>query len=239
LDLAGSGHLALSRVEILVLDEADRMLDMGFIHDIRRILKLLPQKRQNILFSATTSNEVRKFARTVLHNPQTIDVSGGNSTVNTVHHVVHRVSGKQKTHTLVHLLGAERCNRTLVFTRTKHGANKLTGRLLKSGVQAAAIHGNKSQTARAKALNEFKKGQIRVLVATDIAARGLDIEELPRVVNFDLPDVPVDYIHRIGRTGRAGKSGRAVSLVSAEEQPLLAAIEKTLGRRIPVEAINS
>lgn len=235
LDLAASGHVGLSRVQILVLDEADRMLDMGFIHDIRRILKLLPQKRQSLLFSATYSNEIRKLAGTVLHNPKTIDVSGGNNTVGTVHQVVHQVSRQQKTHLLIELLNSDPRNRTLVFTRTKHGANRLTGQLQKAGVQAAAIHGNKSQTARAKALSEFKKGNIRVLVATDIAARGLDIEQLPHVVNFELPHVPLDYIHRIGRTGRAGRHGRAVSLVSAEEQPLLAAIEKVIERRIPVE----
>jgi ATP-dependent RNA helicase RhlE len=219
LDLVGSGHASLSRIEILVLDEADRMLDMGFIHDIRRILKLLPQHRQNLLFSATYSNDIRKLARTVLQHPKNIDVSGGNRAVKTVRHVVHQVSRKQKPHLLIQLLRTDHPDRTLVFTRTKHGANRLTGQLLKFGVQAAAIHGNKSQTTRTKALN------------------GLDIEQLPSVVNFNLPNVPLDYIHRIGRTGRAGKSGQAVSLVSAEEQPLLTAIEKVLNRPIPVECV--
>jgi ATP-dependent RNA helicase RhlE len=223
----------LSRVEILVLDEADRMLDMGFIRDIRRILALLPAKRQNLLFSATFSDEIRKLADGLLHDPVMIDAAPRrNAESELVAQRVHPVRQDRKRELLAHLVSSGDWRQVLVFTRTKHGANRLSEQLCKGGIEATAIHGNKSQPARTKALAGFKAGTVRVLVATDIAARGLDIEELPHVVNFDLPHVAEDYVHRIGRTGRAGSTGEAISLVSHEERPLLAAIEKLLGRRI-------
>ncbi len=237
LDHAGQGTVDLSGVEILILDEADRMLDMGFIHDIKRVLKLLPAKRQNLLFSATYSDEIKRLADKLLNNPEMIEVARRNTAAEKVDQVVHPVGLKAKRVLLAQLIKDGDWERALVFTRTKHGANRLATYLEKSGIGAAAIHGNKSQTARTRALSEFKAGKVRILVATDIAARGLDIDKLPHVVNFDLPNVAEDYVHRIGRTGRAGRSGMAVSLVSADEQKLLRPIERLLGRQISVEVI--
>ncbi len=238
LDHAGQGTVDLSGVEILILDEADRMLDMGFIHDIKRVLKLLPAKRQNLLFSATYSDEIKRLADKLLNKPAMIEVARRNTAAEKVDQVVHPVGLKAKRVLLAQLIKDGDWERALVFTRTKHGANRLATYLEKSGIGAAAIHGNKSQTARTRALAEFKAGKVKILVATDIAARGLDIDKLPHVVNFDLPNVAEDYVHRIGRTGRAGRSGMAVSLVSADEQKLLRPIERLLGRQIPVEIID-
>jgi ATP-dependent RNA helicase RhlE len=237
LDHAAERHVDLSRIEILVLDEADRMLDMGFIRDIRRVLSLLPARRQNLLFSATFSDEIRALANGLLREPVSIDIAPRNTPVELVEHSVYRVEGGAKQALLTHLLRspAEACQ-TLVFTRTKHGANRLAEQLDRAGISSAAIHGNKSQGARTRALADFKAGRVAVLVATDIAARGLDIAELPQVVNYELPHVPEDYVHRIGRTGRAGRAGVAVSLVSREEHDRLRAIEKMLRRPIPVLA---
>jgi len=227
----------LSRVEILVLDEADRMLDMGFIHDIRRILALLPQRRQNLLFSATFSDEIRKLADGLLDAPVQIEVARRNAASELVAQRVHRVPAARKRELLAHLVSRGDWRQVLVFTRTKHGANRLADQLARGGISATAIHGNKSQPQRTRALADFKSGTVRVLVATDIAARGLDIEALPHVVNFDMPHVAEDYVHRIGRTGRAGSSGEAISLVSPEERPLLAAVEKLLARRLDQQAV--
>ncbi|MEK6593640.1 MAG: DEAD/DEAH box helicase [Pseudomonadota bacterium] len=238
LDHVGQKTVDLSHVEILVLDEADRMLDMGFIRDIRRILALLPAKRQNLLFSATFSDDIRKLADGLLHAPVMVDVARRNAESELVAQRIHPVAQDKKRHLLAHLVSSGDWRQVLVFTRTKHGANRLSEQLCKAGIEATAIHGNKSQPARTKALAGFKAGTVRVLVATDIAARGLDIEELPHVVNFDLPHVPEDYVHRIGRTGRAGSTGEAISLVSPEELPLLAAIEKLLGRRVERQVID-
>ncbi|MBN2646079.1 MAG: DEAD/DEAH box helicase [Desulfuromonadaceae bacterium] len=232
LDHVGQKSLDLSQVEMLVLDEADRMLDMGFIHDIRRILALLPQKRQNLLFSATFSDEIKRLANGLLNAPQRIEVARSNSAAEGVAQVIHPVEKSRKRELLSYLIGSQNWKQVLVFTRTKHGANRLSEQLEKDGLRSAAIHGNKSQGARTKALADFKKGSVRVLVATDIAARGLDIDQLPYVVNYELPNVSEDYVHRIGRTGRAGHQGRAVSLVSGEEQKLLADIEKLLQRKL-------
>lgn len=237
LDHVGQGTLDLSRIEILVLDEADRMLDMGFIHDIRKVLKLLPQKRQNLLFSATYSNEIKQLADGLLHRPELIEVTQRNSAVQTVSQLVHMVDREDKRKLLSHLIHTGGWHQVLVFTRTKHGANRLSEQLSRDGITSAAIHGNKSQTARTRALQEFKSNQVRVLVATDIAARGLDIDRLPHVVNFELPNVPEDYVHRIGRTGRAGSNGAAISLVCAEERKLLEDIQKVLKQRVPVAAV--
>ena len=237
LDLAGRGDLDLSRVKMLVLDEGDRMLDMGFIPDIRRILGLLPRKRQNMLFSATYSDEIRDLADRLLHHPEMIDVAPRNAAVETVAQVVHPVAGTRKRELLSKLILEGDWRQVLVFTRTKHGANRLAKQLLSDGVSAAAIHGNKSQTARTYALAEFKRGAVRTLVATDLASRGLDIDQLPHVVNYELPHVAQDYIHRIGRTGRAGANGVALSLVCAEERPLLAGIQRLLRRAIEVKGI--
>jgi ATP-dependent RNA helicase RhlE len=228
LDLHNQNAVNFSQVEVLVLDEADRMLDMGFIHDIKKILAKLPAKRQNLLFSATFSNEIRSLAKGMVNNPVEISVSPRNTTVELVEQLVHPVDKAQKSALLTQLIQDGDWRQVLVFTRTKHGANKLAKQLDSRGIRSAAIHGNKSQSARTKALLEFKNGQTPVLVATDIAARGLDIEQLPHVVNFDLPNVPEDYVHRIGRTGRAGASGQAVSLVSADEVKLLSGIEKLI-----------
>ena len=233
LDHVGQGTLNLSKVEILVLDEADRMLDMGFIHDIRKVLALLPKQRQNLLFSATFSQEIRQLADRLLNAPASVDVARRNTAAEQVAQVVHPVDKTRKRELLSHLIGSENWRQVLVFTRTKHGANRLAQQLDRDGLSAAAIHGNKSQGARTRALAGFKDGSVRVLVATDIAARGLDIDQLPHVVNFELPHVPEDYVHRIGRTGRAGNDGDAVSLVCVDEHKLLRDIEGVLGRPIP------
>jgi len=238
LDHTGRRTVDLSAVEILILDEADRMLDMGFIHDIKRVLKLLPNKRQNLLFSATFSTEIKRLADKLLNKPVMIEVARKNIAAEKVDQVIYPVGLKAKRVLLAQLIKDGEWERALVFTRTKHGANRLATYLEKSGIGAAAIHGNKSQTARTRALSEFKSGKVRILVATDIAARGLDIDRLPHVVNFDLPNVAEDYVHRIGRTGRAGCSGMAISLVSADEQKLLRPIERLLGNKIAVEVID-
>lgn len=237
LDHASQRTVDLSRVEILVLDEADRMLDMGFIHDIRKVLALLPEKRQNLLFSATFSEDIRRLASRMLNDPAFIDVAPRNSTAELVQQVMHPVDKSRKRALLSHLVSSGDWQQVLVFTRTKHGANRLVEQLMRDGLSAAAIHGNKSQSARTKALSDFKQGAIRLLVATDIAARGLDIEELPHVVNYELPNVPEDYVHRIGRTGRAGAEGRAVSLVSADESKHRMAIQRLLKQDIPTVVI--
>ncbi|HSO07343.1 MAG TPA: DEAD/DEAH box helicase, partial [Pelomicrobium sp.] len=232
LDHVGQKTVNLSQVEILVLDEADRMLDMGFIHDIRKILALLPKKRQNLLFSATFSEEIRELASGILHDPAEVQVARRNAESELVAQRIHPVAKERKRALLAYLVGSGDWKQVLVFTRTKHGANRLAEQLCKDGIEATAIHGNKSQPARTKALAGFKEGTVRVLVATDIAARGLDIEELPHVINYELPNVPEDYVHRIGRTGRAGVSGEAISLVSPDEHAFLADIEKLIKRRI-------
>ncbi len=228
IDLHNQKAIRFDQLEILVLDEADRMLDMGFIHDIRRILSFLPRQRQNLMFSATFSEEIRKLAKGIVNNPVEISVSPRNTTVETVKHWICPVDKKRKSALLVKLIKDNSWHQVLVFARTKHGANRLTRQLEDKGLKTLAIHGNKSQGARTRALAEFKKGGIQVLVATDIAARGIDISELPQVVNFDLPNVPEDYVHRIGRTGRAGKLGQAVSLVSADEIKQLVDIERLI-----------
>jgi len=237
LDLVSQGEIDLSRIEILVLDEADRMLDMGFIHDIRRIIKLVPRKRQTLLFSATFSDEIRRLSAGLLHNPEHIDVAPRNTTAERISQLVHPVARSSKRALLSWLIGSKEWRQVLVFTRTKHGANRLARQLERDGLTTAAIHGNKSQGARTRALAGFKSGKLRVLVATDIAARGLDIEQLPHVVNYELPNIPEDYVHRIGRTGRAGMEGEAVSLVSADENGYLRDIERLLGQKIPRETI--
>ena len=232
LDLYQQRAISFQSLEILVLDEADRMLDMGFIHDIRRILKVLPPKRQNLLFSATFSEEIRALAKGLVNNPLEISVTPRNTTAETVKQWICPVDKSQKSALLTNLIKDQEWKQVLVFSRTKHGANRLAKHLEGKGIRAAAIHGNKSQNARTQALADFKSGKARVLVATDIAARGLDIEQLPQVVNFDLPNVPEDYVHRIGRTGRAGASGQAVSLVSADEFKLLHDIEKLINQKL-------
>jgi ATP-dependent RNA helicase RhlE len=237
LDHVGQKTLNLSKVDILVLDEADRMLDMGFIHDIRKILALLPRERQNLLFSATYSKEIKQLTNTLLNSPAMIDVARRNTTAELVSQVIHPVDRERKREFLSHMIGSRNWKQVLVFTRTKHGANRLSQQLERDGITAAAIHGNKSQGARTRALASFKQGSVRVLVATDIAARGLDIDQLPHVVNYELPNVPEDYIHRIGRTGRAGNEGEAVSLVCVDEQKLLQDIERLLKREITKEII--
>jgi len=236
LDHFGRGKLLMNGVEILVIDEADRMLDMGFIRPIRRLLAALPAQRQNLLFSATFSTEIRELAGSILRNPQSIDIAPRNAPVELIDHRVYHVDTAHKHPLLTRLISDGGGRQSLVFTRTKHGANRLAERLERDGLSCAAIHGNKSQGARTRALEDFKQGKIQVLVATDIAARGLDISELPHGVNFELQHVPEDYVHRIGRTGRAGRSGEAVSLVSRDERERLRAIEKMLGRAIPVAA---
>ena len=238
LDLHQQGEVNFKDLEILVLDEADRMLDMGFIHDIRRILKLLPEKRQNLMFSATFADEIRSLTSKMLHNPLEVSVSPRNAAAETVEQWVYPVDKKSKPALLRHLIVDNDWQQVLVFSRTKHGANRLAQYLEKAGINAAAIHGNKSQGARTKALAGFKGGKVRVLVATDIAARGLDIEQLPQVVNFDLPNVPEDYVHRIGRTGRAGSTGQAFSLVSADEIKQLNGIEQVIQRHLTREYID-
>ncbi len=238
LDHAGQGTLDLSRVEILVLDEADRMLDMGFIHDIRKVLALLPSKRQNLLFSATYSDAIRQLADRLLDSPVEIEVARRNTTAESIAQVVHPVDRERKRELLAHLIRAGDWRQVLVFTRTKHGANRLAEQLERDGLSAAAIHGNKSQGARTKALADFKQNRVKVLVATDIAARGLDIDQLPHVVNFELPHVAEDYVHRIGRTGRAGRDGEAVSLVCVDERALLAGIERLLKRSLTQRVVD-
>lgn len=226
LDLYNQNAVKFKQVEILVLDEADRMLDMGFIRDIQKILALLPKQRQNLLFSATFSNDIRKLAKTMVNNPVEISVTPRNASAPTVEQWVYPVDKGKKTALLIQLIKEEQWHQVLVFSKTKHGANKITKLLEASGIKAAAIHGNKSQGARTRALAEFKQGKVQALIATDIAARGLDIDQLPQVVNFDLPNVAEDYVHRIGRTGRAGASGKAISLVCSEESNLLKDIER-------------
>jgi ATP-dependent RNA helicase RhlE len=233
LDHANQKNVDLSGVEILVLDEADRMLDMGFIRDIKKILAMLPKQRQNLLFSATFSDEIKTLADGLLHNPGFVEVARRNTASELVEQTVHMVAQSHKRELMSHLIKQNDWQQVLIFTRTKHGANRLAEKLVKDNIQAAAIHGNKSQGARTKALAQFKDGTMRVLVATDIAARGLDIDQLPQVVNFELPNVPEDYVHRIGRTGRAGSSGAAVSLVDREELKFLKDIEKLIKREIP------
>ncbi|NES08927.1 DEAD/DEAH box helicase [Pseudomonas laurentiana] len=232
LDLAGQGSVDLSHVETLVLDEADRMLDMGFIHDVKKVLARLPAKRQNLLFSATFSKDITDLADKLLHNPERIEVTPPNTTVERIEQRVYRLPAGHKRALLAHLITVGAWEQVLVFTRTKHGANRLAEYLEKHGLTAAAIHGNKSQNARTKALADFKAGTVRVMVATDIAARGLDIDQLPHVVNFELPNVEEDYVHRIGRTGRAGRSGEAISLVAPDEEKLLKSIERVTRQKI-------
>ena len=238
LDLQNQGFLSLSNVEILVLDEADRMLDMGFLRDIKRIISLLPSKTQNLLFSATFSKDIKKLATEFLYQPSIVEVSPENSTVDKINQKIYRVAKDKKTGLIIKLISGGNWKQVLVFTRTKHGANRLCKKMISAGISAAAIHGNKTQGARTKALAGFKSNSIRVLVATDIAARGLDIPLLPHVINFEIPNISEDYVHRIGRTGRAGASGEALSLVSADETSYLKSIEKLVGIKIPTEVIE-
>ncbi|GAB3354310.1 DEAD/DEAH box helicase [Chromohalobacter beijerinckii] len=237
LDLYSQKAVSFDALEVLVMDEADRMLDMGFIHDIRRILKTLPAKRQSLMFSATFSQEIRALAKGMVNDPVEISVTPRNTTAETVTQWIHPVDKTRKPALLTHLIHENQWQQVLVFMRTKHGANRLSRQLEDAGIEAAAIHGNKSQNARTKALDGFKSGDIRVLVATDIAARGLDIDQLPQVVNFELPNVAEDYVHRIGRTGRAGASGHAVSLVSPEEGKELAGIERLIRQTLERQTI--
>ncbi|MGA7179679.1 MAG: DEAD/DEAH box helicase [Thiobacillaceae bacterium] len=237
LDHVQQKTLDLSQIQILVLDEADRMLDMGFIRDIKRILALLPKQRQNLLFSATFSDEIKHLADGLLNSPALIEVARPNITADTVAQKVYLVDRERKRELLAHLIQQRNWFQVLVFTRTKHGANRLAEQLGRDGISALAIHGNKSQAARTRALKEFKSGELQVLVATDIAARGIDISELPHVVNYELPNVPEDYVHRIGRTGRAGSEGEAVSLVCVDEQKLLKDIENLIKRSLPKEVV--
>ena len=237
LDHVGQRNIDLSGIEIFILDEADRMLDMGFIHDIRKVVALLPKQKQTLMFSATFSDEIRALATNYLHNPQQVEVARRNAPAEAVDQSVYRVDKPRKRELLIKLIGDNGWHQVLVFTRTKHGANALAEKLNKAGILAAAIHGNKSQNARTRALADFKSLKLHVLVATDIAARGIDIDQLPYVVNFELPQVPEDYVHRIGRTGRAGSNGEAVSLVCVDESRLLRDIERLLKREIPVKAV--
>ncbi len=233
LDLVEQGATRLDQVEVFVLDEADRMLDMGFIHAIKRVRALLPPKRQNLMFSATYSDDIRDLASRLLHNPQGIDVAPPNKTADKVEQVAYRLPKDHKRHLLAHLITEGNWHQVLVFTRTKHGANRLAEQLARAGIPALPIHGNKSQNARVRALEDFKSNRIIALVATEVAARGLDIKELPYVVNYELPNVPEDYVHRIGRTARAGSTGQAISLVSPDEAPYLKDIIRLLGKDIP------
>lgn len=238
LDLQSQGVLSLGKIEFLVLDEADRMLDMGFLRDIKKVLDLVPKERQTLLFSATFSKEIKSFASSILRNPVAVEAAPENTTAEKVVQKVYRVDKGKKTELIIKLIADGKWKQVLVFTRTKHGANRLTEKMNKKGITAAAIHGNKSQNARTKALEGFKTNKVRVLVATDIAARGLDIPLLPHVINFELPNVPEDYVHRIGRTGRAGASGEALSLVCGEEREYLKSIEKLLGEKMPTSSIE-
>lgn len=238
LDHVSQKTVDLSQVDILVLDEADRMLDMGFIHDIRKVLALLPKHKQTLLFSATFSEDIKRLSNGLLKSPALIEVARHNTAAESVSQMVHPVDKSRKRELLSLLIGANNWQQVLVFTRTKHGANKLSQQLTTDGIRSAAIHGNKSQGARTKALADFKAGRVRVLVATDIAARGLDIDQLPHVINFELPNVPEDYVHRIGRTGRAGNEGEAMSLVCVDELKLLRDIERLLKREIPKEIVD-
>jgi len=238
LDHVSQNTVDLSKLEILVLDEADRMLDMGFIHDIRKVLARVPKQKQTLLFSATFSADIKKLANGLLNSPTLVEVARLNTATETVTQVVHPVDKKRKRELLSFLIGSNNWKQVLVFNRTKHGANRLAEQLTNDGINSAAIHGNKSQSARTKALADFKSGKIRVLVATDIAARGIDIDQLPHVVNFELPNVAEDYVHRIGRTGRAGKEGEAMSLVCIDEHKLLKDIERLMKREIPSVVID-
>ena len=237
LDLHQQGEVNLRHVSFFVLDEADRMLDMGFIHDIRKVLAILPPEKQSLLFSATFSDEIKALAERLLKSPRIIEVARRNATADTIAQKVHPVDRDRKRELLTHLIERHDWHQVLVFTRMKHGANRLVEYLDKHGISAMAIHGNKSQSARTRALSEFKAGTLRVLVATDIAARGIDIDQLPHVVNFELPNVPEDYVHRIGRTGRAGAEGEAVSLVCIDEEGFLADIERLIKRPLPREVV--
>ena len=238
LDLEGQNHIDLSHVEILVLDEADRMLDMGFIHDVKKVLALLPKHKQSLLFSATFSDEIRELAGNLLKDPKSVQVTPPNTTVERIAQVIYPVGRNRKKDVLAHLVGENDWSQVLVFTRTKFGANKVADFLNDKGIKSMALHGNKSQSARTQALAEFKTGDLRALVATDIAARGIDIDELPHVVNFDIPNVPEDYVHRIGRTGRAGASGEAVSLVCMDEEGFMHEIERFTKQQIPVRMLD-
>ena len=237
LDLENQKALSLGRIEILVLDEADRMLDMGFLRDIKKVISLMPKHRQNLLFSATFSKDIKKLAEGILHRPVLVEAEPENTTAEKVNQKSYRVDKGDKVEVTIKLIADGNWKQVLIFTRTKHRANRLSDKLVKAGISSAAIHGNKSQGARTKALSGFKGNKIRVLVATDIAARGLDIPLLPHVINFELPNIPEDYVHRIGRTGRAGASGEAISLVDVDEKEYLRDIEKLLGEKLPSEII--
>lgn len=238
LDLINQNELSIKRVEIFVLDEADRMLDMGFLRDIERVMKFMPEKRQNLMFSATFSKDIKKLANGILNHPVQVEATPENTTVEAILQKVYRVAKDKKTDLIIKLIKDGNWKQVLVFTRTKHGANKLCKKMDQAGIKAAAIHGNKSQAARTKALKGFKDGSVSVLVATDIAARGLDIPLLPHVINFEIPNISEDYVHRIGRTGRAGADGQAISLVSADETTFLKDIEKLIGEKLPIDILE-
>ncbi|MFC7358498.1 DEAD/DEAH box helicase [Jejudonia soesokkakensis] len=238
LDLHSQGVFSLKNVEFFVLDEADRMLDMGFIHDIKKVLRLIPERRQNLLFSATFSSEIKKLASSFLRNPVMVEATPENTTAEKVDQLIYKTNKSDKTDLVIKLISEGDWQQVLIFTRTKHGANRLAKKLDSAKISSAAIHGNKSQGARTKALAGFKEGRVRVLVATDIAARGLDIPLLPHVINYELPNIPEDYVHRIGRTGRAGASGEAISIVSVDEFEYVRGIEKLLGEKLDQKTIE-